>query len=65
MTVKMNTMTRKKPATLSPVKWLENAWRVRGERLALAQLNNSELNDIGVSYEARAKECRRKFWDFG
>ncbi len=64
MTVKVNTLTHKTNAHLSPVKWLVSAWRVRDERLALAKLSDAELRDIGVSPKERLMECRRKFWDF-
>jgi uncharacterized protein YjiS (DUF1127 family) len=39
------------------------ALRVRGERRALADLDERSLKDIGYTHGAACAEARRRFWD--
>jgi len=45
------------------VAWVKKANCVYRQRLALKSMSPSQLDDIGLSYDAAQREASRPFWD--
>jgi uncharacterized protein YjiS (DUF1127 family) len=48
---------------LSMVEWLERQFEKRRSRLALLEMNDEQLKDIGLSRSDAYGEAKRRFWD--
>ena len=48
---------------VSPLAWLVHAWETHRERRALAKLDTSQLDDIGLTYRDAQREAHRPVWD--
>ncbi len=49
---------------VSLFEWLKQALIVARQRRALAELDDHQLADIGISREDAEREANRAFWDF-
>ena len=58
------TLTCLRPMLIAAVVALLRTWAARRrQRHALAELDVTHLADIGIPHDARARECRKWFWE--
>ena len=50
------------PAWRNALRWLRAASERRRQRLAMAELNDDLLRDIGLTREQARRECAQPFW---
>ena len=63
MTAVTCTNTPAAKSVFSPLAWFVHAWETQRERCALARLDASRLEDIGLNYREAHREANRPIWD--
>ena len=58
-----NVAPSRKPKAISLFTWVADAFAARRQRNILKHLDQSRLEDIGVTYRTARKEANKPFWD--
>jgi len=48
---------------VAPITWISRAWAANRQRRALLALDDSRLDDLGLTYRQARREATKPIWD--